>query len=155
MSQVFKFPAALAPLFLSIQLLDAKLAFEVVDSEDTDRGSLVSLRMGNAFDQPIRNLRLWCFAFDAEGRVTGQRAGWIRSQTHDGNEGASPPVLGEGEDQLFRFFIPSGNPEVSDKPVRVEATVIRIVLEDGSNANPKKSVLSFSDLDDFGKTDSK
>lgn len=119
-------------LFSIFQVAIAQVQFGVTGTSTTPNRTLVTIEAKNEFDQGIENARVWVFALDAEGKVVGQRAVWLKP-IHDERlliEVANPATPESEERRSFNVVVDTQSEAVSHK-----MTFSRIIMEDGSLAN--------------------
>ncbi|MEO0510250.1 MAG: hypothetical protein AAF065_10375 [Verrucomicrobiota bacterium] len=108
----------------------ANLEVSVSSLDASSNTSLVELEANNTFEQGIKDARVWVFLMDDGGKVVGNKAQWIIG----GDSAAKEPLQPE-KAQSFKLTV-----DTQSKPTTAKVTFSRIILADGTIADPQKSV---------------
>ncbi len=133
------------------QLLTGQVEITTAAPESTPDKSLVRIQAKNSFDQPVTGMRGWVVLVDAQGRVVGQRAGWLVG----GGKGVDPTKPNSEQpktselvaEESREIVMPIDHTGVAEKglpvgePVKAKVIIHRLILKDGSMPDPRKYVV--------------
>ena len=111
----------------------AQLAVTVMPIKVVGQKAVIELKMRNDFSEKIESARAMCFLLDEQGKMVGQKNGWVVGGTKDGS------ALEPKKEATFNFVIPVSDATQTNVATKISFT--RIVLVGGRMADPNKDVL--------------